>query len=574
MTAPPNQRLIDMRTRYEARRAGFRGGVQGLPAADADLAPLVHSVVEKADTTQTARNGHARKRAELARQFLGKSHLALTTALLIAHLRKRTAPAQAAVLFQRAWAEQGAHLRTQFDTRWQISALATFGDHGATPRQRSAGLATTMLFNTLKLAEFERSRAGLSPDQPAANGPRPHPPLPHDLPPLSLAHGGLDMALILRLWDEAAPDPVIAPLAQGLLLRLVQDDSGLFHRLREMRGNRTSSEEPAVAPPSLDPAPPKHRGTRGVILPVPAGPRPDGPGRWAVVATVDAPPAALLAFTAHHLVLGAERVTLALDSPAATRPAGLADHPRVALVEGAKGATLAERQTANATAALTDAQGRAEWLLHLDHDEFLIAHRPVFETLAMLPPDAAWLRVPVAEALAPQHGPARHFRLRPADAGQPDAVLEAIDPLYAPHLDGGMLGSARCKVLARTGLAPATLTDTQLRHAEKPVLNSAVAAGLLVAHLHAPGWQAFQDGLETRRRSGGYRPQPGPAGMARTHLADLLAEAGDTDGLRALFTATSADNPALRARLAQHGLLWAVDLNLDAAVTKIFGQGA
>ena len=54
-------------------------------------------------------------------------------------------------------------------------------------------------------------------------------------------------------------------------------------------------------------------------------------------------------------------------------------------------------------------------------------------------------------------------------------------------------------------------------------------------------------------------------------LTFLLENEGDA-GLRALFDEVCADTPALRDRLAAHGMLLTHPLDPDSAVRRIFGD--
>ncbi len=224
---------------WERRRAplGFGPG-EALPPLDADLAALAAAPVPPAPPPASR---HAQKLAEIAPEFAGGSGLCLLHAVLIAHLRKREAPPQAAPLFRRLWAEQSGHLLANLSTRWLISAAITFGDHGATEAERSLGQRLNILFSLMKLYEFERLFSGLPPESP-------HPmtrlraPLPMGMEPFSLASGGLDVNLLAPIWRDAQATPVLGPLARELLERLNRDPGTLFRRLKLMRAARAERQ--------------------------------------------------------------------------------------------------------------------------------------------------------------------------------------------------------------------------------------------------------------------------------------------------------------------------------------------
>lgn len=136
---------------------------------------------------------------------------------MISHLRKRDWPDHAPALFQRLWAEQANHLLAYLDPRWLVSAITTFGDHGANTTQRATGLAMTAFFGTMKLYESERLYSGRTPERPFMLEDRKRAQLPMDMDPYAITSGGLDINLIARLWREAEGCAIIAPLAHRLL---------------------------------------------------------------------------------------------------------------------------------------------------------------------------------------------------------------------------------------------------------------------------------------------------------------------------------------------------------------------
>ena len=135
---------------YEARRAPLPGD-GGLPPADVDLAALAASpVIDPAQGpfAPPFADNLQRKNHQLREELQGSSELTVLHGLTISHLRKRAFPDQAPLLFQRMWAEQADHLLGQLDARWLVSAVTTFGDHGATPVQRSTGRSSARAWAT------------------------------------------------------------------------------------------------------------------------------------------------------------------------------------------------------------------------------------------------------------------------------------------------------------------------------------------------------------------------------------------------------------------------------------------
>lgn len=225
---------------WQKRRGalGFAPG-EALAPPDCDLAALTRlDLPAEPPPVPEGASRHIAKEHELRRDLAGKSELALLHGLVIAHLRKRRYPAHAPALFHRIWAEQTPHLLETLTTRWLISAVITFGDHGQTEAQRSLGREMGMMFSLMKLYEFERLHSGQPPDQPFGLRGRSVAALPLDMPAFSLAAGGLDINLLAPVWQRAQGVEVLGPLACHLLDRVNADPGTLFRRLTLMREER------------------------------------------------------------------------------------------------------------------------------------------------------------------------------------------------------------------------------------------------------------------------------------------------------------------------------------------------
>ena len=130
---------------------------------------------------------------------------------------------------------------------------------------------------------------------------------------------------------------------------------------------------------------------------------------WAVVATVDEPPALLQAFVAWHLSLGAAEIFLYFDRASQTASQDFAHLPQVTVVccDDAHWQRLGRgrsprhqvRQARNAQ----DAYRRvtADWILHCDADEFLRASVQVADVLCAVPADVQSYVLGVAERVHP-----------------------------------------------------------------------------------------------------------------------------------------------------------------------------
>lgn len=238
MTNPTYPRAPDsLIAHWDKRRVPMRPAAgEGLPDLSVDLTALLQAVAVPAPLPDGA-SSHAAKEHELRCEFAGQSQLLVLHGLLIAHLRKRRFPSHAPQLFRRLWVEQGAYLLETLSTRWLISAIITFGEHGTTPSEQALGREMGMMFSMMKLYEFERLHSGKPPE--AAFGlRRVDAELPLGMTPFSLASGGLDINLLAPVWQRAMEEPVMGPPACLLLDRLNQDEGGLFRRITAMRAKK------------------------------------------------------------------------------------------------------------------------------------------------------------------------------------------------------------------------------------------------------------------------------------------------------------------------------------------------
>ncbi|MGO4907089.1 hypothetical protein ACEN2J_02020 [Pseudorhodobacter sp. W20_MBD10_FR17] len=221
-----------------------------LPALDVDLGALIAQVLPSAPPPLAkGASRHAEKEHDLCAELGGQSALLLLHGLLIAHMRKRRFPDHAPQLFRRIWVEQTPYLLEHLSTRWLISAVITFGEHGATASEQALGREMGMMFSMMKLYEFERLHSGKAPDE-AFGLRRANAELPLGMTPFSLATGGLDINLLAPVWQRAMDEPVMGPLACRLLEQLNQDPGGLFRRIGAMRAKKQAR----IANRKADPA--------------------------------------------------------------------------------------------------------------------------------------------------------------------------------------------------------------------------------------------------------------------------------------------------------------------------------
>ncbi|HEY9039833.1 MAG TPA: glycosyltransferase family 2 protein [Roseovarius sp.] len=308
---------------------------------------------------------------------------------------------------------------------------------------------------------------------------------------------------------------------------------------------------------------------------------------WGLVSTIKAPADAILTFAAHHLDIGAHRIHIFLDEDCPVARRALAGHPRctVTVTDDAYWAkrrkrpeTHQTRQSANATRAYRRRPG-VDWLGHIDVDEFLSPSVPLSEQLAALPASARTARVRPVEALAPPPGDAGATWFKACHPRQSprNAQTEEIYPSFGALLNGGFLSHVAGKIFVRTGQDGLSLRIHNAFDSAGKIANEDDLTQTLLCHFHAPSWQAWQRAYRFRLQSGSYRPSlKGAPSLPMTMYALFTAiEAeGGKDALRAFYDEVCTATPSLRARLQAHGLLYRIDLDLDAKRARHFPDHA
>lgn len=219
---------------YQKRRALLTGA--DLPPPDVDFRALAAQPLPP--QTLPRPDGLSRvdkKRHMLLGELHGQTELALLHGLLVSHLRKHSYPDGAPALFLRLWAEQETWLLDNLPTRWLISALITFADHGAVEADRRIGQSFNILFSLMKIYEAERAFSGLPPQKPFRVRDRNKSPLPMGMQDFSILQGDLEAHLLAPLWRDAGDAPAAGRLARHLLTLLDRDDGSVFRRLALMR---------------------------------------------------------------------------------------------------------------------------------------------------------------------------------------------------------------------------------------------------------------------------------------------------------------------------------------------------
>jgi hypothetical protein len=137
-----------------------------LPPRDQNLHDLLFDVLPLDIELPAVSRVDIRNQSRLLDYHLrGKSQLAKLNGLTISYLRRDTDHTdKARHLFHRIWAEEGVLLVNELSTRWLISTLQTFLDHGANEAQRMIGASGYFYANMMKIYEGERAIEGLEQD--------------------------------------------------------------------------------------------------------------------------------------------------------------------------------------------------------------------------------------------------------------------------------------------------------------------------------------------------------------------------------------------------------------------------
>ncbi|MDO6732980.1 hypothetical protein Q4577_23525 [Marinovum sp. 2_MG-2023] len=200
-----------------------------LPSPDIDLVHLRDKIVE-GPTEFPGGNRQDMKQQEkiLQYRFAGQPFVNYLIGFSISYLRRDTKHSVSArKLFFRAWDSEFPLLLSTLPTRWLISTLQTFIDHGRSSNERIIGTAGYFFFNTLKAYEAERALEGLQPDGVYPNS---KPKTKNGFPGMDRFDlGGSDLMVntLALLLELSMQEPVSGRVLQELLARTKNSNSVL-----------------------------------------------------------------------------------------------------------------------------------------------------------------------------------------------------------------------------------------------------------------------------------------------------------------------------------------------------------
>lgn len=268
-------------------------------------------------------------------------------------------------------------------------------------------------------------------------------------------------------------------------------------------------------------------------------------GSWEICGLAHEAPDLLLVWVAHHLDLGATRLSLFLDRPNPRVSAALKEHPRVRVTDctdwfwmrRARGRPNSPevRQRTVLQHALDTSRG--DWVLHLAMDEFLDTSRDVAHALASQPDHVDFVSLRALERVhvaPPESGSVFDGMFRKQNGVGKQAAVDSADGAAAPCLSRGMSAYAAGRSALRTGRK-------------------------LVAGLHGPS-------AADKSRAGHM------ADIDLLHYDGLTPKHWVAKRLRALAQSAGngpRDTPARKAQLAELGRLQSANEDLSALYTSL-----
>ena len=309
----------------------------------------------------------------------------------------------------------------------------------------------------------------------------------------------------------------------------------------------------------------------------------NSPPSWAVVSTIKAPARDVLRFAAHHLEAGATRLHIYLDEPNPDALPHLQAHPQIRVItcggwywkqlDKPRPATHQRRQTINATHAYYRAG--ADWLTHIDVDEFLWSEQPIADLLATLPDTLPSALVAPLERLS---GRADHYKAAVPETPERDETTRQIYPGYSGLMKAGFMSHTKGKCFARTGLRNIRFHIHAILQAGEPVRTGRYMDNVDLCHHHCDSWDQWRQSFDYRLHHGSYRPDLSAnksrllGGLNKHEVMRIILEEQGEDGLRSFFDAVTAADPQVFQRLCDQGLIRKRVLDLDAKLARHFPE--
>lgn len=183
--------------------------------------------------------------------------------------------------------------------------------------------------------------------------------------------------------------------------------------------------------------------------------------RWDIVTTAFEPTAVTLGFLAHHVDLGVNRIWLHLDAPNPELEDIVREHPKIEIVncdatywaasaKGVRPSDFRVRQAINANAAM--AQSEADWIAHIDADEYLTNTNALFAFLQKQPEEVLTVVIQNGERVHQRGHVQPHVFAGAFRIPFPARIHRALPLLYgkdARYLQKGLAGYWHGKAFTR-----------------------------------------------------------------------------------------------------------------------------
>lgn len=304
---------------------------------------------------------------------------------------------------------------------------------------------------------------------------------------------------------------------------------------------------------------------------------------WGIVCTVDAPADLIVAHAAHHLAAGASEVNYFLDTPQPEALARLAGVPGCKLTQCDTAYWRKEmnyvplahqvRQRKNAT--WTSERSAADFLIHLDIDEFLWQFQPLEEELRHLPSGSFLSIANVERVFAPGD---RFERIITSLFRVPDRLFE--DEAPAPNFDAegltrfGVTGHAAGKSATPRGhgyilgIHRPRYPGTGEKHYPPRRLSETSAI------LHFDGMTRRDWVFKLIRKAAvlASNPKATTTDLRMTQIAVLTASGSDRAAAEALHDRLKCLTPEREAELRAADRLIEARLDLEAAVARLLPE--
>ncbi len=301
---------------------------------------------------------------------------------------------------------------------------------------------------------------------------------------------------------------------------------------------------------------------------------------WAIATTCRDLPEVVQAFVAHHVEAGASEIHLFFDDPEDPAFEMVAPLPQVRAVRcdaahwAARGGGRPEdhrrRQSHNANQARKSS--RADWIGHIDIDEFVSSVMGFGAYLDTVPEESETLRLLPAEKI---------FTVVPADDGPELAgpfkrpferrggLERAIWGARGAVLKQGFLGHVLGKTFVRRG-SRGRFAIHQFKRDGAGVGGVVEGAAAQLLHFFPFGYAAWREKFTRRLSMPGYLDDLPPEEQARYRLLEEADSAGE-DAARALFADLCVFGPERLEMLERAGCLLDPAIDLHGAVARVFG---